>query len=70
MGRSEVTVRCPTISICTSVGSTISDMIARVDGAMACGRRRDGGLERRSSVIDLITLIKEEAGEVAEQGLQ
>ena len=67
MGRSEVTVRWPMITICTSIGSTISDMITvwnelqRVDNGEPEGWR--GGLVR-------CTLIKEEAGEAAEWGLQ
>ena len=55
------------ITICTSIGSTISDMITvwnelqRVDNGEPEGWR--GGLVR-------CTLIKEEAGEAAEWGLQ
>jgi hypothetical protein len=55
MGQSEVVVRWLVISICTSIGSTISDvgfclaaMIASVDGGTTCGWQRVKGLERRS----------------------
>ena len=50
MGRSEVTVRWLVITICTSVGSTVSDMIASVDRATTCGWQRAGGLERWSGM--------------------
>ena len=63
MGYSEVKARWLVISICMSVGSAISNMIAGVDGATVCGRQRARGLER----CDGCTLIEEE---VAERGLQ
>jgi hypothetical protein len=57
MGRSEVVVRWMAISICTSIGSTVSDigcrlaaMIAGVDRGTTSGRRRAKGLERHNSV--------------------
>jgi hypothetical protein len=51
MGRSEVLARWPTITICTSVGSTVSNMIANVHRATACVWRRAKGLERQSGVM-------------------
>jgi hypothetical protein len=66
MDRSEVAARWPVITICTSIGSAVNDMIATwielwcVDGGEPKGWR---------DRVAQHTLI-EEAGEVAERGPQ
>jgi len=64
MGRSKVIAWWPVITICSSVGSAVSDMIVawielrHVDGGEPKGKR--GGVARH--------MLIEEAGEAAEQG--